>query len=197
MKSSRTIRGMLGLAFCLMMINQQSLLAQQTKPAKSTWQVVTGGPINGPTLSVEMPSKPKKVEQGAVGTTLHMQLLDRESGTFALAWIDDDLPPERKKLSEDKLLNDSCDGSVAKSGGTEASRKDIKFEGLTGKELVIDLKEKEAKLINHIFLTKDKRLVMVLCGGKGFTTDHPDVKKFYASLKMAKGSTKTTKSAPQ
>jgi hypothetical protein len=135
-------------------------------------------------LKAKLPGASALQTQNVAGVPLVMKLCtpDKDS-MYAISYTDGDLPPHRRAMSPDALLNDSCNGSVAGSGGKEVSRESISLAGFPGRQLVIDVPKGNGKIVSRIYLVNG-RLVTVMAGGRGMEPDNANVRKLFASLEL-------------
>ncbi len=137
---------------------------------------VQGWTEDGPTISINMPGKPSKQHRDTPAGEMTLVQFQQGAAVYIVGWFKDSLPAERAKLSDEQLLNDACDGSVRQSKGEEVSRESIKQDGVNGKRLVIKIPALQGHMISHTYVTKDRKLIVLVCGGQGYDVDHPNVK---------------------
>ena len=124
-------------------------------------------------------------------------LPDRNSA-YAISYMEGELPPERRSLSVDQLLNDSCDGAVANTpGGKEISRKSITLGPHAGKQVVVRVAEGRGKIIMRVYIhATNKRLFTVLAGGEGFEPRDKNVQWLFNSFEILDDGSPTPEKAP-
>jgi len=113
----------------------------------------------------------------------HMVQPDKNS-FFSIAYTEHELPPHRRSLPADRLLNDSCDGAAAnasKMGGLEQGRESIALGPFPGKQIVFNVPQGNGKMFGRCYLAGG-RLYMIMCGGAGFTQDRKSVQRFFESF---------------
>ncbi len=105
---------------------------------------------------------------------------------FMVSYSEGALPPERRKLGSEALLDDSCDGAVRNvqsDGDVEKQRESIKLGAIPGKQVLIDFPKKNGRMIVRIFLF-EQRLYVALALGKGYSPEHENVKRFFSSFEI-------------
>jgi hypothetical protein len=145
-------------------------------------------------VKVLFPGESKHNRQQVGPITLHAYSWspDRNS-MFMISYSEGNMPEDRRRLSEERLLNDSCDGAVANmEGAKELSRKSIKLGDIPGKEMVVYIPQGKGKGIMRAYYHKDQgRIYLLMAGGKGYQPDNPNVKKFFDSFEiLEKGKSK-------
>lgn len=159
-----------------------ALRAPATIP-DSKWQTVEAPGL----MKAKLPGSPniQTMNVAGVGMTMRTVTPDEDS-MYAVAYSEDELPPHRRGLPAETLLNDACSGSVqgvARDGGHEVSRESITLGPHPGKQIVIDIPKGGGKLTSRVYLVNG-RIVMLMAGGRGLEPDHPNVRKLFASLEI-------------
>jgi hypothetical protein len=108
---------------------------------------------------------------------------DRNSA-FMVYHTEGALPPEKRTLGAEKLLNDTCDGVVAKGdGGVETERSSISCGAVPGKQLVVDCPKRSCRMIVRCYLTEE-HLYVLMAIGNGYTPENPNVVRFFNSFEI-------------
>jgi choice-of-anchor C domain-containing protein len=131
------------------------------------------------------PSHPLTQSAAGMQMTFHNCQPDKDS-IYTVAYTLDMLPPHRRGLPAETLLNDACDGAIANTknqGGVEGSRRSIQLGPYEGKELVIEIPQHRAKMITRAYLVHG-RLYMVMAGAVGLESDHANVKRLFESFEI-------------
>jgi hypothetical protein len=136
---------------------------------------------------VLFPGIPKTESQSIAGMqmVMHSAQPDNDS-VFGIGYTEGDLPPHRRNLPAEALLNDSCDGSAANisnMGGKEVSRRSIQLGNFPGKELVMYVARAPGHMISRCYLVGG-RLYVIMCGGKGYDPGQKNVQRFFDSLEI-------------
>jgi hypothetical protein len=138
-------------------------------------------------LRVRLPGAAQKVTQPVAGMTMIMhQCQPDKNSVYAVAYMEGELPAHRRALPVETLLNDSCDGSVANlraQGGVEESRHPVQLGPHPGKELVVNMRKADGKMISRVFIV-NSRLYIVMAGGLGLRPDHENVKRLFDSFEI-------------
>jgi hypothetical protein len=135
-----------------------------------------------------LPGTPERKNQPVVAgmsVVLHMTQPSRDA-VFGVGYSEGLLPPERRNLPAEQLLNDSCDGSaanLAKMGGREVRRESVQLGPYPGKQLVIYIPQADGHMMSRCYLAGG-RLYIIMCGGSGYDTSHPDVRRFFESFEI-------------
>ncbi len=132
---------------------------------------------------VTMPGKPEfqkyPVPRTEVVMTLH--LVDLKTSAFLVSYYD--IPPDQTRVSPEARLDAVAKGTVEKPLGRSLIKAtSIDIDGYPGQELVIQ-EAKEGHTILRLYMVEE-RFYMVSAVGKDFTDKHPDVVKFFSSLKI-------------
>jgi choice-of-anchor C domain-containing protein len=96
------------------------------------------------------------------------------------------LPPHRRGLPAETLLNDACDGAMANTknqGAVEVSRRSVQLGAYEGKELVSEIPRHSAKMISRIYMVQG-RLYLAMAGAIGLEPDHANVKRLFESFEI-------------
>jgi NPCBM/NEW2 domain len=139
-----------------------------------------------------MPGTPRQVNQveGGIHITQHLVEPNRNCA-FIVGYNDAKLTPQRLAQGAELILNDASDGALqgmADEGPAELRRESIDYRGYPGKQIVVDLKKRNVTMVCRTFLIEG-RLYFLLAGGKGYSENHKDVKKFYDSFEVIEAST--------
>jgi len=166
-------------------------------PPPDSWQ--TFEVPNRFRVKLPPPGRPGQVVQDMMGLKVaayHLSL-DRDS-VYAISYMEGELPPGRRSLPVDQLLNDSCDGAVANTpGGKEISRKSITLGPHAGKQVVIRVAEGRGKIIMRVYIHAiNKRLFTVLAGGEGFEPRDKSVRWLFNSFEILDDGSPTPEKAP-
>jgi hypothetical protein len=105
---------------------------------------------------------------------------------YGLAYTEGLLPPERRNLPAETLLNDACNGSVANAvqmGGQEVRRESIQLGPYPGKQLIVYIPKGGGHMISRCYLA-DGRLYVALYGGTGVEEGQKNVTKFLDSFEI-------------
>jgi hypothetical protein len=138
-------------------------------------------------FKVSLPGTPKRESQPAAGLEMIIYNVEYNRDTaFMVSYSEGDLPPERRNVGSEVLLNDSCDGMVRKvqpEGGVEKERESIKLGAIPGKQVVIDFPKKNGRMIARCYVL-EHRLYIILAIGKGYSLDHDNVKRLFCSFEI-------------
>jgi hypothetical protein len=138
-------------------------------------------------IKVRLPGAAKQMNQPIAGMTMIMHLCEADKNSFyAVSYMEGVLPEHRRALPVETLLNDSCDGSVPNlraQGGLEESRHSIQLGPHPGKELVIDMRRADGKVISRVYIV-NSRLYIVMAGGLGLRADHENVQRLFDSFEI-------------
>ncbi|MFO0929126.1 MAG: hypothetical protein U0736_19240 [Gemmataceae bacterium] len=152
--------------------------------AEKEWQLLD---VPG-RCKVLLPGVPKQQSQNAGGIEMVMHSVDPAGdnrASYGIGYSQTGLPPQRRELPVDQLLNDACDGSVARLKSMteckEVKREDIQLGDYPGKELVVAIPAARGKMITRVYMAKG-RLYMLIAGAKGLETDHKNVKRMFESF---------------
>ena len=141
----------------------------------------------GPHGKVLLPggTRPGRVLASAVVLTVH-EYKPNDDSVFAVAHNAQGLSPDRMAMKPYDLLNDFCDGfrnNVHAQGGVELTRRSFRVGELPAVEMVSRVPVARGKLV-HRAIFADNDLYVLVAGGKGYTPEHPDVRRFLESFEF-------------
>ncbi len=95
--------------------------------------------------------------------------------------------PDRLLQAPDVLLNQACDICLQDMNKQfpviETRRESISFGKIPGRQIEMDVPKFGSHLIIRYYLTTN-RVYITMAGGRNYTTDHPDVKRFHDSFEI-------------
>ena len=109
-----------------------------------------------------------------------------KNSIYAVGYMEGELPPERRNLPPETLLNDACDGSIRNTenqGAVESGRESIQLGPYPGKQLSSDIARAGAKTVARVYLAHGK-IFIVMAGAVGLEKDHANVKRLFESFEI-------------
>jgi hypothetical protein len=159
------------------------LKPSEAKIDESAWKVVDVPKL----CSVSMPGDAKRATQNIAGMDFVMYTLSiGKDAEYAFGYSNSQLPPQRRSLPVEQLLNDACNGSVENTkamGTVEVSRTSIALGEFPGKSLVMDVPKGSGQMLTRIYIAHG-RLYMLLVGGKGYSESSRNAQRFFDSFKI-------------
>jgi choice-of-anchor C domain-containing protein len=131
------------------------------------------------------PSHPITLAAAGMQMTQYNCQPDKDS-IYAVAYTLDVLPPNRRGLPAETLLNDACDAAMANTksqGAVEVSRRSIQLGPYEGKELISEIPRHSAKMISRAYVVHG-RLYTAMAGAIGLEPDHANVKRLFESFEI-------------
>jgi predicted Zn finger-like uncharacterized protein len=136
---------------------------------------------------VLFPGTPHRDVQAVAGMTMVMQSFQPDKNSvYGIGYSEGLLPPNRRDLPAEQLLNDSCDGSaanLANMGGKEVRRESVQLGPYPGKQLVIYIPQAGGHMISRCYLVGG-RLYIIMVGGSGYDTGQNNVNRFFDSFEI-------------
>jgi predicted Zn finger-like uncharacterized protein len=141
-------------------------------------------------FKVRMPGKAQRSSLAVPGPVAmemvqHLVDVDRTT-TFIVGYSEGSLPPARRALPADVLLNDSCDGSlaaIAPQKPIEKSRTSVRLGDYPGKQMVVDVTNRKVRMVARVYLVGE-RLYILMAVGKGYDPDNENVRRFFDSFEI-------------
>lgn len=161
----------------------------------SQWQPMT---VPGH-LKAQFPGVAKRSVQSEAGMTMISYSVEPDKqSVYSLSYSQAPLPAHRLQLQPEVVLNDSCDGALARlkdQGGQEVSRQSIQLGPHLGKEMVINIAKAGGKLMLRNYLVRG-HIYILIAGGVGFGPDHANIRKFFDSFEVLEDPSPTSSEPP-
>jgi hypothetical protein len=135
-----------------------------------------------------LPGRPEQQNKNLpAGLAITSQLVNiSRSCAFAVGYTSE-FTLDRLTEAPDMLLNQMCDECVKdinkQFAVIETRRESISFGKIPGRQIEMDAPKFGSHLIVRYYLTTN-RVYLTMAGGRNYTVEHPDVKRFHDSFEI-------------
>jgi hypothetical protein len=135
-----------------------------------------------------LPGRPEQqIKNSPAGLAITLELVNVSRSCAFGVGFSSEFTLERLPQAPDVLLNQACDVCIQDMNKQfpviETRRESISFGKIPGRQIEMDVPKFGSHLIVRYYLTTN-RVYLTMAGGRNYTTDHPDVKRFHDSFEI-------------